>query len=143
MSLRLLFFAFFIIVVEFILLACARRPDPSETIRGAYAWYVRNSTEGIDPLRERRSHLRQFATEAFLTSLENARFGEDGGYGRGGSLVETSRVGRISIDQITKNGRTANARVTFSERQLGNYTLNVALVIEQGRWKIDDVKLVE
>ncbi|MEY2491701.1 MAG: hypothetical protein QOH24_652 [Verrucomicrobiota bacterium] len=126
--------------------SCARGPDPAETIRSLYGWYVRELKAGVDPLRERRSELKQFVTEGLLTSIDNLRAGA-------GSLDDDSLLqagqfdqdwaSKIAIDKLERRGGTATARVILTGRLLGERTLRVSLIREEGRWKVDDVKFIE
>lgn len=119
--------------------ACQRAPNPTDTILQAYDWYVQTVKSGADPLHQARSGLRQFATEAFLTSLDNMR-----------PELENNSVfdpetfdARIGIENVTTNGPVATAKVIVAGRTLGKRTLTVYLRKEERRWKIDDVKLLE
>lgn len=125
---------------------CARGPDPADTIRSLYGWYVRELKAGVDPLHERRTELKQFVTEALLTSIDNLRVGSNSL--DGDSLLDPQRfdedwASRIAIDKIETRGRTATARVILTGRMLGERRLNVSLIKEDGRWKVDDVKFIE
>ena len=50
---------------------------------------------------------------------------------------------KLSIEKITKDNRAATVRIGLSGRISGQHKLNVYLVKVEGRWKIDDVKVVE
>ena len=118
---------------------CGHRPGPDDTIRNAYAWYVRELKNGVNPLEQRRSELQQFVTEGFLTSIDNMRPELEASPFMDGQSFDA----RLSIEKITKDSRAATVRIGLNGRMSGQHVLNVYLVKVEGRWKIDDVKLVE
>ena len=122
-----------------LLTGCGREPGPDDTIRNAYAWYVRELKSGVNPLDQKQTELKEFVTEGFLTSIDNMR-----------SELEASPFidarsfdAKLSIEKITKDNRAATVRIGLSGRISGQHKLNVYLVKIEGQWKIDDVKLVE
>jgi len=128
-----------LIVICLLLTGCGRDPGPDDTIRNAYAWYVRELKSGVNPLEQKRTELQQFVTDGFLTSIDNMR-----------SELEASPFidarsfdAKLSIEKITKDNRAATVRIGLSGRISGQHKLNVYLVKIEGQWKIDDVKLVE
>jgi uncharacterized protein DUF3828 len=128
-----------LIVICVLLTGCGRDPGPDDTIRNAYAWYVRELKSGVNPLEQKRTELQQFVTDGFLTSIDNMR-----------SELEASPFidarsfdAKLSIEKITKDNRAATVRIGLSGRISGQHKLNVYLVKIEGQWKIDDVKLVE
>jgi hypothetical protein len=127
-----------------IVTSCVRGPGPTDTIRNLYGWYVRELKNNVNPLTERRTELKQFLTERMLTSIDNLR----GSNGFGDALLDPQQFdqdwhSKIAIEPIETRGRKATARVTLIGRLLGNRIFNVALIKEDGLWKVDDVKLVE
>ena len=128
-----------LIVICLLLTGCGRDPGPDDTIRNAYAWYVRELKSGVNPLEQKRTELQQFVTDGFVTSIDNMR-----------SELEASPFidarcfdAKLSIEKITKDNRAATVRIGLSGRISGQHKLNVYLVKIEGQWKIDDVKLVE
>ena len=128
-----------LIVICLLLTGCGRDPGPDDTIRNAYAWYVRELKSGINPLEQKRTELQQFVTDGFLTSIDNMR-----------SELEASPFidarsfdAKLSIEKITKDSRAATVRIGLSGRICGQHVLNVYLIKVEGRWKVDDVKAVE
>ena len=118
---------------------CERGPRPDDTIRHAYAWYVRELKSGVNPLQQKRTELQQFVTDGFLTSIDNMRPELEASPFMDGQNFDA----RLSIEKITKNSRAATVRIGLSGRISGQHVLNVYLVKEEGRWKIDDVELLE
>ena len=128
-----------LILICLLLTGCGRDSGPDDTIRNAYAWYVRELKSGVNPLEQKRTELQQFVTDGFLTSIDNMR-----------SELEASPFidarsfdAKLSIEKITKDNRAATVRIGLSGRISGQHKLNVYLVKIEGQWKIDDVKLVE
>jgi len=118
---------------------CGHQPGPDDTIRNAYAWYVRELKSGVNPLEQKRTELQQFVTEGFLTSIDNMRPELEASPFMDGQSFDA----RLSIEKITKDSRAATVRIGLNGRMSGQHVLNVYLVKVEGRWKIDDVKLVE
>ena len=128
-----------LILICLLLTGCGRDSGPDDTIRNAYAWYVRELKSGVNPLEQKRTELQQFVTDGFLTSIDNMR-----------SELEASPFidarsfdAKLSIEKITKDNGAATVRIGLSGRISGQHKLNVYLVKIEGQWKIDDVKLVE
>jgi len=121
------------------LTGCGHGPGPDDTIRNAYAWYVRELKSGVNPLEQKRTELQQFVTDGFLTSIDNMRPDLEASP----FMDAQSFDARLSIEKITKDSRTATVRIGLSGRMSGQHVLNVYLVKIEGQWKIDDVKLVE
>jgi len=122
-----------------LLTGCGHGPGPDDTIRNAYAWYVRELKSGVNPLEQKRTELQQFVTEGFLTSIDNMRPELEASPFMDGQSFDA----RLSIEKITKDSRAATVRIGLNGRMSGQHVLNVYLVTVEGRWKIDDVKLVE
>jgi Protein of unknown function (DUF3828) len=126
------------IAICVLLTGCTHGPGPEDTIRNAYAWYLRTIKSGVDPL-EQRTELKEFVTEGFLVSLDNMRPALDAS-----PFVEArSFDAKLSIQKVVKNNRAATVRIELSGRFSGQHTLNVYLVKVDDRWKVDDVKMVE
>jgi len=122
-----------------LLTGCGHGPGPDDTIRNAYAWYVRELKSGVNPLEQKRTELQQFVTEGFLTSIDNMRPELEASPFMDGQSFDA----RLSIEKITKDSRAATVRIGLNGRVSGQHVLNVYLVKVEGGWKIDDVKLVE
>ena len=122
-----------------LLTGCGHGPGPDDTIRNAYAWYVRELKSGVNPLEQKRTELQQFVTEGFLISIDNMRPELEASPFMDGQSFDA----RLSIEKITKDSRAATVRIGLNGRMSGQHVLNVYLVTVEGRWKIDDVKLVE
>jgi len=122
-----------------LLTSCGHGPGPDDTIRNAYAWYLRELKSGVNPLEQKRTELQQFVTAGFLTSIDNMRPELEASP----FMDAQSLDARLSIEKITKNSRAATVRIGLSGRMSGEHKLNVYLVKVEGSWKIDDVKVVE
>lgn len=126
-------------LLSFSLLACQRAPDPADTIRNAYGWYVRELKSGTNPLEQKRAQLKYFVTDSFLTSIDNMRPDLEGSPFMDGQSFDA----KISIGKVNSNSRAATVRVVLSGRLFGQRTLDVYLLKVDGRWKVDDAKLLE
>jgi hypothetical protein len=122
-----------------LLAGCQRGPNPADTVRNAYGWYLRELKSGVNPLEQKRAKLKEFVTDNFLISIDNMR-----------PELEASPVmdaqsfdAKLSIEKVTSDRRAATVRIGLSGRLSGQHSLNVYLVIVDGRWKVDDVKLLE
>ena len=128
------------------LLSCAGTAGPEETIRNLYGWYVRELKNNVNPLTDRRTELKQFLSKRMLTNIDNLRLSSNGF--DGSALLDPRQFdqdwhSRIAIEQTKTRGKTATARVILTGRLLGQQIFNVALIIEDDLWKVDDVKIVD
>jgi hypothetical protein len=122
-----------------LLTGCQRGPNPADTIRNAYGWYLHELKSGVNPLEQKRTELKQFVTDNFLASIDNMR-----------PELEVSPFmdaqtfdAKLSIEKVTSDRRAATVRIGLSGRLSGQHALNVYLLKVDGRWKVDDVKLLE
>jgi len=122
-----------------LLTGCQHGPNPADTVRNAYGWYLRELKSGVNPLEQKRAELKEFVTDNFLASLDNMR-----------SELEASPLmdaqgfdAKLSVEKVTSDHRAATVRIGLSGRLFGQHALNVYLVKIDGRWKVDDVKLLE
>ncbi len=122
-----------------LLSGCGREPGPDDTVRNAYAWYVRELKSGVNPLEQKRTELKEFVTDGFLTSIDNMRPDLDASP----FMDAQSFDARLSIQKIIKDSRAATVRIGLRGRICGEHKLNVYLIKVDGRWKVDDVKLTE
>ena len=130
---------FLIIVTCGLLTSCQRGPGPADTIRNVYRWYLRELKSGINPLEQKRAELKEFATEGFLTSIDNMRPELEAS-----TFMDAQNFdAKLSIQKVTKDNRAATVRIGLSGRISGQKVLNVYLVKVDGRWKVDDIKAVE
>jgi hypothetical protein len=122
-----------------LLTGCGRGTGPDDTIRNAYAWYVGELKSGVNPLEQKRTELKEFVTEGFLTNIDNMRPELESSPFMDGQSFDA----KLSIEKITKDSRAATVRVRLNGRISGQHVLNVYLIKVEGRWKVDDVKLFE
>ena len=122
-----------------LLAGCQRGPNPADTVRNAYGWYLRELKSGINPIEQKRAELKEFVTDNFLASLDNMH-----------SELEASPLmdaqgfdAKLSVEKVKSDRRAATVRIGLSGRLFGQHALNVYLVKVDGRWKVDDVKLLE
>jgi Protein of unknown function (DUF3828) len=128
-----------LISICILLTGCVREPGPDDTIRNAYAWYVRELKSGVNPLEQKQAELKEFVTEGFLTSIDNMRPELEAS-----TFMDAQNFdAKLSIKKVTKDNRAAIVRIGLSGRISGQHMLNVYLVKVEGRWKVDDVKAVE
>jgi hypothetical protein len=128
-----------LISICILLTGCVREPGPDDTIRNAYAWYVRELKSGVNPLEQKQTELKEFVTEGFLTSIDNMRPELEASMFMDAQNFDA----KLSIEKVTKDNRAATVRIGLSGRISGQHVLNVYLVKVEGRWKVDDVKAVE
>jgi hypothetical protein len=122
-----------------IMTGCQRRPNPADTIRNAYGWYLRELKSGINPLEQKRAELKEFVTDNFLASIDNMRPELEASP----FMDAQSFDAKLSIEKVTSDRRAATVRIGLSGRLSGQHALNVYLLRVDGRWKVDDVKLLE
>src|SRR4026207_229494 len=122
-----------------LLAGCQRGPNPADPVRNAYGRYLRELKSGVNPLEQKRAELKEFVTDNFLASLDNMR-----------SELEASPLmdaqgfdAKLSVEKVTSDRRAATVRIGLSGRLFGQHALNVYLVKIAGRWKLDDVQLLQ
>jgi len=118
---------------------CQHGPNPADTVRNAYGWYLRELKSGVNPLEQKRTELKQFVTDNFLASIDNMRPELEGSP----FMDAQSFDAKLSVEKVTSDRRAATVRIGLSGRLSGQHALNVYLVKVDGRWKVDDVKLLE
>ena len=128
-----------IISIAVSLTACDLRAGPDDTVRNAYGWYVRELKSGVNPLSDKRSELKQYVTDGFLTSIDNMRPELEGSP----FMDAQSFDGRLSVEKVAKNDRSATVPIELNGRLSGQHRFNVYLIKVDGSWKIDDVKPIE
>ena len=118
---------------------CQHGPTPADTVRNAYGWYLRELKSGVKPLQQKRTELKQFVTDNFLASIDNMRSELEAS-----SFMDAQSFdAKLSIEKVTTDRRAATVRIGLSGRLSGQHALNVYLIRVDGRWKVDDVKLLE
>jgi hypothetical protein len=122
-----------------LLAGCQRGPNPADTVRNAYGWYLRELKSGINPLEQKRAELKEFVTDGFLASIDNMRPELEASP----FMDAQSFDAKLSVEKVTSDHRAATVRIGLSGRLFGQHALNVYLVKIDGRWKVDDVKLLE
>ena len=122
-----------------LLAGCQRGPNPADTVRNAYDWYLRELKSGVNPLEQKRAELKEFVTDGFLASIDNMRPELEASP----FMDAQSFDAKLSVEKVTTDRRSATVRIGLSGRLAGQYALNVYLVKVDGRWKVDDVKLLE
>ena len=122
-----------------LLAGCQRGPNPADTVRNAYGWYLRELKSGVNPLEQKRAELKEFVTNNFLTIIDNMRPELEASP----FMDAQSFDAKLSVEKVTTDRRSATVRIGLSGRLAGQHALNVYLVKVDGRWKVDDVKLLE
>jgi len=122
-----------------LLAGCQRGPNPADTVRNAYGWYLRALKSGANPLEQKRAELKEFVTDNFLASIDNMRPELEASP----FMDAQSFDAKLSIEKVTSDRRAATVRIALSGRLTGQHALNVYLLKVDGRWKVDDVKLLE
>jgi hypothetical protein len=122
-----------------LLAGCQRGPNPADTVRNAYGWYLRELKSGVNPIEQKRAELKEFVTDNFLTIIDNMRPELEAS-----PLMDAQSFdAKLSVEKVTADRRSATVRIGLSGRLAGQHALNVYLVKVDGRWKVDDVKLLE
>jgi hypothetical protein len=122
-----------------LLAGCQRGPNPADTVRNAYGWYLRELKSGVNPIEQKRAELKEFVTDNFLTIIDNMRPELEASPFTDAQSFDA----KLSVEKVTTDRRSATVRIGLSGRLAGQHALNVYLVKVDGRWKVDDVKLLE
>lgn len=115
--------------------ALAAEKDPALSVQAFYSWYVRELLSGTNPLQKQRAQVRQFATERFLA---NASSGRD-------PFLNTREVDPdwardIAIGNSYVGKTMSKLHVILSGHKAGDREFDLKLVVENGIWKIDEIK---
>ena len=99
-----------------LLTGCGHGPGPDDTVRNAFAWYVRELKSGVNPLEQKRTELKEFVTDGFLTSIDNMRPELEAD-----SFMDAQSFdARLSVEKVTRDGRAATVRIGLSGRISGS-----------------------
>lgn len=128
-----------LILICLLLTGCGHTPGPDDTIRRAYSWYITELKSGDNSLEQKRTELKEFVTDVFLTSIDNMRPELEASPFMDAQTFDA----RLSIEKVTQDNRSATVRIGLSGRLSDQHTLNVYLIKVDGVWKIDDVKAIE
>src|SRR5437660_6064612 len=102
-----------------LLVGCQPEPNPADTVRNAYGWYVRELKSGVNPLEQKRTELKEFVTDGFLASIDNMRPELEAS-----PFMDAQNFdARLSIQSVTKNNRAATVRIELSGRLSGQHPL--------------------
>ncbi len=122
-----------------LLSGCQRGPNPADTVRNAYGWYLRELKGGVNPLEQKRAELKEFVTDNFLVSIDNMRPELEAS-----SFMDAQSFdAKLAVEKVTSDRRFATVRIGLSGRLFGQQALNVYLVKINGRWESGRRKLLE
>src|SRR5437660_10331771 len=97
-----------------LLAGCQRGPNPADTVRNAYGWYLRELKSGVNPLEQKRAELKEFVTDNFLASLDNMRFELEAS-----PLMDAQGFdAKLSGEKVTSDRRGVTVRIGLSGRLL-------------------------
>src|SRR5205814_865894 len=89
---------------------CQQGPNPADTVRNAYGWYLRELKSGVNPLEQKRTELKQFVTDNFLASIDKMRPElEDSPF-----MDAQSFDAKLSVEKVTSDRRAATVRIGLS-----------------------------
>jgi hypothetical protein len=116
---------------------------PDEVIRDFYKWYVGQLVAEKDPFIDGTAELKRFVSDRLLHEIDTARKSEEGA-GSDPFLdaqdFDEEWAKNITVATPTVSGDTATATVELQGAEMGTHKLKVALVREEGSWKIDRVE---
>ncbi len=118
---------------------------PEETIRSFYHWYIGSLIDGGSPMQTKRSEMKQFVTERFLSEIERTAKEVDG-LGADPFIqaqdFDNAWKSNIAVSNLKTTGSHATAGVELKGKDLSR-KLTVSLVREQGTWKLDQVRPID
>jgi hypothetical protein len=123
--------------------AQAEAAPPERVLRDFYQWYVGQLVAERDPFTAGRAELKRYASDRLLKQIDKARKVE-GGIGSDPFLdaqdfdKQWAKNVTVSTPEVKAEKATANVELKGSE--MGTQKLKIALVQENGSWKIDKVE---
>jgi Protein of unknown function (DUF3828) len=132
------FLAYFVLFAA-IGTANAAEKDPAQALRSFYNWYVRMLVNGTNPLDD-KEHMRQFVTERLLAEVGQRR--------KPDPFLNTSQVDPDWTQNIAVGdwyvGRTmSKVQVILTGKKFGDRQIDLKLLMQNGAWKIDEIRFVE
>lgn len=122
----------------------AAEKDPARAVRSFYNWYVRELVKGARPLETERDQMRQFVTENLLAQIGHTRKGPgglDGDPFLNAQEIDPDWGKNIAVGNYWVGKTMARLGVIVTGRRLGDREVRLKMVMENGKWKIDEVKL--
>jgi hypothetical protein len=118
---------------------------PEQAIRNFYHWYMSELIAGGAPMQKKRSEMKQFVTERFLSEIEK-NDKETNGLGADPFIqaqdFDNAWKSNIVVKNLKTTGSNATARVELKGKGLSQ-KLSVSLVQEQDTWKLDQVTPID
>ena len=116
-------------------LAQTRPISPEQAVREFYNWYLRAGLPS--PKRKNLSTFRKYATQSLIKKQMNPEADADLFLGDIQDFDKTWKVD--SVSKATIQGQRATTLVILKGKEW-DYKFRVTLRLENGAWKIDDVK---
>lgn len=117
-------------------------PNPSDSLRSFYRWYVTELVAKRNPL-ENRKELKRFATERLLKEIDRLKKGPnglDGDYFVDAQDFDALWAKNITVSDVKISGTKATADVLLAGKGDMRRRLQVSLVRDGSVWKVDRVK---
>ena len=126
----------------------AAPPDrsPEDTIREFYRWYVKALVAEANPL-DQKAKMKQFATARLRNEIERLSTVDSDMDGGGlsydpiilGQDFDKDWATNITVREVKVKGDSAEATVELRGREIAYHKLNIALLREDGAWKVDKI----
>lgn len=116
--------------------------DPANAARAFYSWYLHNLIAEVDPLTQRTAEMKRSVSRRLLAEIaqEKKSGNYDADYFLQAQDWNKEWEGNISVSKSDVRPDRATLRVDLTGGQADfSRHLRVALVIEEGIWKIDKV----
>jgi hypothetical protein len=117
--------------------------SPENVVRNFYKWYTSNLKRKVEPIKEQKTELKKFVTNRLLKEIEKVaeKPGEPGAdYFLDAQDYDDEWGDRITITRSTYHDSAIILQVMLDGLQIPKHRLEVALLREEGVWKIDRVK---
>lgn len=127
------------IFVSFVVLVYGKEPDPALALQSFYSWYVHELTSGSMPLND-HTKMREFATARLLQSIGSKKTPDpflnatqiDSGWGQ-----------NIAVASWYVGKSMSKVHLFLTGKKYGDRQIELKLLMEEGRWKIDEIKFLD
>ena len=117
--------------------------NPAVAVRSFYAWYVHEVVSGSRPLEKERDQMRKFVTDRLLSRIDKMPKGPgglDGDFFLNAQEVDPEWGKNIAVGNDYVGRTMSKLSVILSGRKLGDRQFEVKVLLQEGAWKIDEVK---
>ena len=117
--------------------------NPAIAVHNFYSWYVGEVLRGAKPLQKEREVMRKFITDRLLSRIDKMPKGPgglDGDFFLDAQEVDPEWGKNIAISNNYIGKTMSKLGVILSGRRMGDRQMEVKMLLQEGTWKIDELK---